>query len=100
MTAVTIIRIGRPRVRNAIDSTTAQRLCREFANIEAGPGRQSLCFTATRGPSALAPLTRAGLLDAAVVGRVAVSTAMARHGGYASSRRASSASIRIHRCRS
>jgi hypothetical protein len=26
MTAVTIIRIGRPQVRNAIDSTTAQRL--------------------------------------------------------------------------
>jgi hypothetical protein len=31
MTAVTIIRIGRPQVRNAIDSTTAQRLHRQFA---------------------------------------------------------------------
>jgi enoyl-CoA hydratase/carnithine racemase len=68
MTAVTIIRIGRPQVRNAIDSTTAQRLHREFANFEADPD--------------------------------AVSTAMARHGGYASSRRTSGASIRIHRCRS
>jgi enoyl-CoA hydratase len=38
MTAVTIIRIGRPQVRNAIDSTTALRLDREFADFEADPG--------------------------------------------------------------
>lgn len=37
MTAVTIIRIGRPQVRNAIDSTTAQRLHRQFADFEADP---------------------------------------------------------------
>ena len=32
-----MIRIGKPPVRNAIDSTTAQRLHREFANFEADP---------------------------------------------------------------
>jgi enoyl-CoA hydratase len=37
MTGVTIIRIGRPQVRNAIDSTTAQRLHQEFADFEADP---------------------------------------------------------------
>lgn len=55
MTAVTIIRIGRPQVRNAIDSTTAQRLHREFANFEADPTPKSPCSTATRRPSAPAP---------------------------------------------
>ncbi len=37
MTAVTIIRIDRPQVRNAIDSATAQRLHRQFADFEADP---------------------------------------------------------------
>ena len=60
MTAVTIIRIGRPQVRNAIDSTTAQRLCREFANIEAGPGRQSRC--ALRRREGLQPWRRSPAL--------------------------------------
>jgi enoyl-CoA hydratase/carnithine racemase len=89
MTAVTIIRIGRPQVRNAIDSTTAQRLYREFANIEADPdAKVAVLYGDEKAFSSGADLNRARLLDAAVVGRVAVSTAMARHGGYASSRRA------------
>ena len=34
---VTVIRIGRPEVRNAIDAATADRLHREFAAFEADP---------------------------------------------------------------
>lgn len=57
--SVTVIRIGRPEARNAIDSATAERLHREIAAFEADPGaRVAVLYGDERAFSAGADLKK------------------------------------------